>query len=199
LLDFWNLEYYNSYKEDKMLRKGMFRSPILLTLTIFSFVLVMLPVESLAQSTVQAGSLVGFIYGSDMKTPVQNAVVKIRSLDNGQEYASGPTDNSGAYKIGQVKEGKYLLGINTPGGDYNFDYVLVVKGGEMGKLSLALKSGEVKTLTSGEGLESTAEKEKVSFFRSPVGVAVLMVATSLALYGAFKLFEGEEEASPTKK
>ncbi len=181
-----------------MLRKGMFRSPILLTLTIFSFVLIMLPVESLAQSTVQAGSLVGFIYGSDMKTPVQNAVVKIRNLDNGQEYASGPTDNSGAYKIGQVKEGKYLLGINTPGGDYNFDYVLMVKGGEMGKLSLALKSGEVKTL-SAQGEARPAENEKVSFFRSPVGVAVLMVATSLALYGAFKLFEGEEEASPTKK
>ncbi|HNS05760.1 MAG TPA: hypothetical protein PLB50_03695 [Candidatus Saccharicenans sp.] len=181
-----------------MLRKEIFRSPGLLVLTIFSFMLIMLPVESLAQATAPAGSLVGFIYGSDMKTPVQNAVVKIRSLDNGQEYASDPTDNSGAYKIGQVKEGKYILGINTPNGDYNFDYVLVVKGGEMGKLSMALKSGEAKTL-SAQGQERPAEKEKVSFFRTPAGIAVLMVATTLALYGVFKLLEGEEEASPTKK
>jgi len=182
----------------KCYRKEIFRSPGLLVLTIFSFMLIMLPVESLAQSTAPAGSLVGFIYGSDMKTPVQNAVVKIRSLDNGQEYASDPTDNSGAYKIGQVKEGKYILGINTPDGDYNFDYVLVVKGGEMGKLSMSLKSGEAKTLSAqGQGLP--AEKEKVSFFRTPAGIAVLMVATTLALYGVFKLLEGEEEASPTKK
>ncbi|HRD01546.1 MAG TPA: carboxypeptidase-like regulatory domain-containing protein [Candidatus Saccharicenans sp.] len=181
-----------------MLRKGIFRSPALLVLTIFSFMVIMLPIESLAQASAEAGSLVGFIYDSDMKTPVQNALVKIRNLDNGQEYASGPTDNSGAYKIGQIKEGKYILGINTQNGDYNFDYVLMVKGGEMGKLSLALKTGEAKTL-SGQGEERPAEKEKISFFRTPAGIAVLMVATTLALYGVFKLVEGEEEASPTKK
>jgi len=180
-----------------MLRKEIFRSPGLLVLTIFCFMLIMLPVESLAQSTAPAGSLVGFIYGSDMKTPVQNAVVKIRSLDNGQEYASDPTDNSGAYKIGQVKEGKYILGINTPDGDYNFDYVLVVKGGEMGKLSMALKSGEAKTL-SAQGQERPAEKEKVSFFRTPAGIAVLMVATTLALLAFLSCWKAKKKLPPPK-
>lgn len=181
-----------------MLRKEIFRSPALLVLTIFSFMLIMLPLESLAQAPAQAGSLVGFIYGSDMKTPVQKAVVKIRNLNSGEEYVSGPTDDSGSYKIGQIKEGTYVLGINAPTGDYNFDYMLKVKGGEMGKLSLALKTGEVKAM-SGQGEEKAPEKEKVSFFRTPAGIAVLMVATTLALYGTFKLLEGEEEASPTKK
>ncbi|MDD8020662.1 MAG: hypothetical protein PHU81_05705 [Acidobacteriota bacterium] len=181
-----------------MLQKRVFRSPALLVATIFSFMLIMLPLESLAQANTSTGSLVGFIYGSDMKTPAQMAVVKIRNLDNGQEYASDPTDNSGAYKIGQIKEGKYILGINTPDGDYNFDYVLMVKSGEMGKLSLALKTGEVTTLAqTGQGETKAPAKEKVSFFRTPVGIAVLMVATTLVLYGAFKLLEGEEAVSPS--
>lgn len=177
-----------------MLRKEVFRSPALLGLTISALMLLLFPIEGLAAPT---GAVVGFIYGSDMKTPVQNAVVKIRNVDDGKEFASTPTDVNGAYKIEQVKEGKYILGVTAPNGDYNFQYILVVKGGEIGKLSLALKAGEATGLAQEE--PQAVEKEKVSFFRTPVGVAVLMVATTLALYGTFKLLEGKEEASPSKK
>ncbi|MGB9835400.1 MAG: hypothetical protein ACPLRX_01515 [Candidatus Saccharicenans sp.] len=179
-----------------MLREKIFRSPALLFLTIVSFTLIMLPLESVAKSNPNYGSLVGFIYGSDMKTPVKDAVVKLRSLDDGKEYASTPTDANGAYKIDQVKEGKYILGVSTPEGNYNFEYAMAIKGGEMGKLSLALKSGEASTLTQEE---PTPEKEKIPFFKTPAGIAVLVVAGTVALYGIFKLVEGKEEASPTKK
>jgi len=74
--------------------------------------------------------------------------------------------------------------------------VVRVKEGEVGKLSLALKAGSASTL--GQETPGTAQP-KPSFFYTPVGIAVLMVATTLVLYGAFKLFEGEEEASPSKK
>jgi hypothetical protein len=180
-----------------MLRRELFRSPALLGLTIASFLLIMLPLESFARPAAPAGALIGFIYSSDMKTPVEKAVVKIRNVEDGIEYISTPSDTTGAYKIGQVKEGKYILGVTAPDGDYNFQYILVVKGGEIGKLSLALKAGDVTTL--GQEEPKAPEKEKVSFFRTPVGVAVLMVATTLALYGTFKLLEGKEEASPSKK
>jgi len=141
--------------------------------------------------------LVGFIYGSDMKTPVPNAVVKVRNVADGKEYVSAPTDANGSYQLENLKEGKYILGITAPDGDYNFPYVMVVKGGEIGKLSLAIKGG----MASGLGQENVepTEKEKISFFKTPVGVAVLMVATTLALYGTFKLLEGEEEASPSRR
>lgn len=177
-----------------MLRKGIYRSPVLSGIVLLGFVLLLLPAESLAAPT---GSLVGFIYGSDMKTPVQNAVVKIRNVDDGQEYLSTPTDANGSYKLDKVKEGKYILGITAPNGDYNFPYIMVVKGGEIGKLSLALKAGAASSL--GQENVEPAEKEKVSFFKTPAGIAVLMVATTLALYGTFKLLEGKEEASPSKK
>lgn len=180
-----------------MLRSKVYRSPIFVGTAIAAFMLLLLPLESLARPAAPTGAVVGFIYGSDMKTPVQNAVVKIRNVQDGKEYVSTPTDANGAYKIEQVKEGKYILGISAPDGDYNFPYILMVKAGDIGKLSLALKADEVTGL--GQEEQPAPEKEKISFFRTPVGIAVLMVATTIALYGTFKLLEGKEEASPTKK
>lgn len=177
-----------------MLRINIYRSPVLSGIIISAFMLLLLPADSLAAPT---GSLIGFIYGSDMKTPVTNAVVKIRNVDNGQEYVSTPTDASGYYKLDKVAEGKYILGIAAPDGEYNFPYIMVLKSGEIGKLSLALKAGSASGL--GQETEEPTKKERVSFFKTPVGVAVLMVATTLALYGTFKLLEGKEEASPSKK
>lgn len=176
----------------------VFKSRLLLTLVLGAFTLLIMPMEGFSRADKPAGggALVGFIYGSDMKTPVKSAVVKMRNVDNGKEFFSTPTDETGAYRIQQVKEGKYVLGITAPDGDYNFGYVVSVKEGETGKLSLALMRGEIAPM--GQGTESYG-KEKPSFFWTPVGIAVLMVATTVALYGAFKLIEGKEEASPSRK
>ena len=179
-----------------MLRSSIFRSPLLMVLTLAAFTLIIVPLEGFGKQVAPTGAMVGFIYGSDMKTPVQNAVVKVRNLNNGQEVVSTPTDAIGAYKIEKLEEGSYVLGVSAPDGDFNFDYVVRVKEGEVGKLSLALKAGSASTL--GQETPGTAQP-KPSFFYTPVGIAVLMVATTLVLYGAFKLFEGEEEASPSKK
>jgi len=179
-----------------MLRSSIFRSPVLMVLTLVAFTLIIVPLEGLGNQPGPTGAMVGFIYGSDMKTPVEKAVVKIRNIKDGQEFFSAPTDAVGAYKIERLEEGSYVLGISAPDGDYNFNYSVRVKGGEIGKLSLALKAGEVSAL--GQGSSGKGES-KPSFFFTPVGIAVLMVATTVVLYGAFKLIEDEEEASPSKK
>ena len=179
-----------------MLRISAFRSRILSMLALAAFTLIIVPLEGLGNQGGPTGAMVGFIYGSDMKTPVQNAVVKVRNLNNGQEVVSTPTDAIGAYKIEKLEEGSYVLGVSAADGDYNFNYAVRVKGGEIGKLSLALKAGEVSAL--GQAASGGSES-KPSFFYTPVGIAVLMVATTLVLYGAFKLIEEEEEASPSKK
>jgi hypothetical protein len=179
-----------------MLRSNIFRSRILLALTVAAFVLLLAPLDIMANQSSSTGTIVGFIYGSDMKTPVEKAVVKIRNMKDGQEFFSTPTNAVGAYKIERLEEGSYALGISAPDGDYNFSYAVRVKGGEIGKLSLALKAGEVSAV----GQPSAgAGESKPSFFYTPVGIAVLMVATTVVLYGAFKLIEDEEEASPSKK
>lgn len=181
-----------------MLTLRVFKSRLFISVVLSAFTLLILPVEGFSRTDKPArgGSLVGFIYGSDMKTPVQNAVVKLRNVENGYEYYSTPTDSTGAYKIEQIKAGKYVLGITAPDGDYNFGYVVSVKEGEVGKLSLALMRGEISPMDQGS---ESYPKEKPSFFWTPVGIAVLMVLTTGALYGAFKLMEGKEEASPSKK
>lgn len=177
-----------------MLRLNVFRSPALLALTVAAFTLIMLPLDGLAKDARPAGAIVGFVYGSDMKTPVEGAVVKVRNLENGQEFVSTPTDDNGSYAIEGVEEGRYTLGVTASEGDYNFDYAVEVKGGEIGKLSLALKTGNAAPLGQ---QASGSSGNKPSFFYTPVGVAVLMVATTMALYGLFKLVEEEEEASPS--
>ncbi|MDI6846475.1 MAG: carboxypeptidase-like regulatory domain-containing protein [Candidatus Saccharicenans sp.] len=179
-----------------MLTNKLFKSPALLAFVLSAFAILIFPAEGFSNRANSQGALVGFIYGSDMKTPVQSAVVKVRHVKTGEEFFSTPTDDSGAYKLSELKEGSYILGISAPDGDYNFGYVVRVKAGEVGKLNLALMKGEVAPA----GQESYGgTKEKPSFFYTPVGIAVLMVATTLVLYGAFKLIEGKEEASPSRK
>ena len=179
-----------------MITQKFFKSPVLLTLVLSAFALLILPVEGFSARVDKGGALVGFIYASDMKTPVKNAVVKLRHVDSNYEYFSTPTDENGSYKIEQLREGSYIMGISAPDGDYNFSYVVRVKAGEVGKLSLALKKDETP-MAGQKYYEGT--KEKSSFFYTPVGVAILMVATTLVLYGAFKLIESKEEASPSRR
>jgi hypothetical protein len=179
-----------------MLRQWIFKSPFLLAFTVITFTLIMLPLEGFSRPASRGGSLVGFIYGSDMKTPIHDAVVKMRNVDDGREYVSSATDATGAYKIEQLGEGNYVLGVSAPEGDYNFNHIIRIKEGEIGKLSLALKSEDVSGLIEGT---PDNDSEKPSFFYTPVGIAVLMVATTVVLYGVFKLMEEKEEASPSRR
>jgi len=69
-----------------MLRSSIFRSRLLLALTVTAFILLLVPLNTLANPGSSTGAIVGFIYGSDMKTPVEKAVVKIRNIKDGQEF-----------------------------------------------------------------------------------------------------------------
>jgi hypothetical protein len=183
------------------LRAGIFRAKWLALGIAGAFFLLTLPLELWAQQGAQvvpgpgSGALVGFIYGADMKTPVSRAVVRIRNLQDGREYASEPTDENGLYKLQGIKEGRYILGISTPAGDYNFEYEIFIKAGEVGKLSLALKPGNASTL----GQEEEEKEKKKPFFLTPVGIAIVIVASGLAIYGTYKLLEELGVISPVKK
>ena len=89
------------------------------------------------------------------------------------------------YKIDGVDEGRYILGVTATQGDFNFDYVMLLKGGEMAKLSVALAPGG--QTTGSDGL-------KKSFFKTPVGIITLVVVAGALLFVIFS----EGEASPIK-
>ncbi len=168
-----------------MIHKLVLRSRWMIWGALAAFALFVVPVSEMAWANAQGGVLVGFVYAQDLKTPVVGAVVKVRNIANQKEYASGTTDANGMYKIDGVDEGRYILGVTAPKGDFNFDYVMLLKGGEMAKLSVALAPGGQ---TTGE------DAPKKSFFKSPVGIITMVVVAGALLFLIFS----EGEASPIR-
>jgi hypothetical protein len=170
-----------------MLIHKLFRSRLLASGVLAAFALLVTPVAPFAQGKAPAasGSLVGFIYAKDMKTPVPNAVVKLRNLAKAKEYESQPTDANGMYKISGIEEGRYIVGVTAGKGDFNFDYALVLKGNELAKLSVALQEG---------GQTTGQDAKKKSFFPSPAGIVVIIIAVGSLAYALL----AKEEESPIR-
>jgi ABC-type antimicrobial peptide transport system permease subunit len=144
-----------------------------------------------AGGAADSGSISGFVYAKDVKTPVAGAVVKIRSLADMKEMASPPTDANGMYTIAEVPQGRYVLGVSAGKEDFNLDYVIYVKAGELGKLSLSLAAGTA----AGGGQESGETKvTKKGFFNSLVGRALIVAAVGVGLY----FLINEHETSPIR-
>ena len=171
-----------------MLVNSIFRSRVLVVGVLAAFALLVAPVREFAQSKAPAagGSLVGFIYDKDMKTPVPNAVVKLRNVAKARAYESARTDANGMYKITGIEEGRYILGVTGAKGDFNFDYALALKGNEIAKLSVALMEG---------GQTTGTDAKKKSFFTSPAVIVVMVIVAGAILYA---VFSKEEEASPIR-
>ena len=174
-----------------MLKDEIFRSRALVWGLAAAFLSLLLPVEALAQAR-GTGTLIGFIYSEALKAPVENAVVKIRSVSTGKEHMSKPTDKTGLYRIENAEEGRYVLGVTMPQGDFNFEFELFIKAGETAKLSLALKPGQMAAL-------AVPFKTAVSFFKTPLGIATAVLVSGLAIYGGYKLLEELEVISRSKK
>jgi hypothetical protein len=136
------------------------------------------------------GSLVGFVYAKDMRTPVAQAVVKLRDIANMKEFASRPTDANGMYTITGLPQGRYILGVTTATGNFNFDYALIIKSNEMAKLSMALTPGGKTT-----GEDAAAK----SFFSDPqnvIGVAIFVAGLAAMTYLIINM--EKKEASPIR-
>ncbi|MEW6456131.1 MAG: hypothetical protein AB1410_05370 [Acidobacteriota bacterium] len=177
-----------------MLREKIFRSKALALGVISTFLFMFIPVEALAQVPAATGSMIGFVYGDDMKTPVENAIVKIRNIKDGKEFESAPTDQNGLYKITNIEEGRYILGITTKEGDFNFEYFILMKANEIAKLSFALKPGVASSIGGKAG-----DPEKKPFFKTPLGIVILIAASAAVIYGTYKLLVELEVISPSKK
>ena len=183
-----------------MSKSSVFRSKVLAVSLVAAFVLLTVPVREFAASAPKAGgsggngALSGYIYGEDMRTPVRNAVVKLRSLDSQIEYESEPTDLDGMYKIPGIEEGRYVMGVVSFQGDYNFHYSILIKSDALAKLSVAMKPGAAPVRLE-EGTGSTAKKGLGQFFKSPAGILTLITIAEVTV---FALVLSEGEASPIR-
>jgi len=168
------------------------KKPVAVFLAV-AFILLILPFRELAIAAPKGtGSLAGHIYNEDMKTPVRNAVVKLRNLETLKEYESEPTNPDGLYRIPAVEEGRYVMGVLGPNGSYNFHYSIMIKSEGLAKLSVAMKPGEAPVMLQ-QGSSPNKKATIVDFFKSPAGILTLVVAAELTLF-ATVLKEGE--ASP---
>jgi hypothetical protein len=179
-----------------MLKIGAFRSRILAGGLIFAFVLLFVPTSGMAQdqpkSYARQGTLQGVVYSEGMRSRVANAVVKIRNLNNQQEYTSQPTDVKGVYKILMIEEGWYTLGITTPAGDFNLDYGVYIKAGETAKLSVEMLPGGALEGKGGNG------GGKKGFFATPGGILVIVAAAAGTGFGIYELTKSQAETSPIR-
>ena len=194
-----------------MSKEKIFRSRLLIYAIIGSCILVFFPHEAL--SSAQKGTLTGFIFTEDMKTPVEKAVVLVRNVKTKIEFRSNSTDKSGSYVIKNLDEGLYVLGVSAPMGDFNFGFQIRIKANEIAYLSLALKQGKkrgailagtpgagvVAGAVTGAGAIAGAGAAGGAFFLTPVGIAVIVSASAALVYGGITVFGEEEPKSQSKK
>ena len=127
-----------------------------------------------------------------MRSRVANAIVKLRNLNNQKEYASLPTDAKGGYKILGVEEGWYTLGVTSAAGDFNLNYGVYIKAGEIAKLSVEMMPGGT---LEGKGGSGGGGK---SFFATPGGILLIVAMAGGAGFGVYELTKKETEASPIR-
>jgi len=210
-----------------MLQRRLFRSKFFIFGIVASLALLVFPHEALGQAG--PGSLAGFIYWENQKPPVtgaatatgffappagiapalvavEGATVKLRNVLTGVIYQSELTDKIGSYIIKNIPEGRYIIGISTPKGNFNFDRELQIKALELAKLNLALKvdkngalivgalGGAAGAAAAGAAGAATA----AAFFATPIGIAVAVVAAGAVGAGLYAAL-GQAEKSPARR
>jgi hypothetical protein len=172
-----------------MMSHSLFRSRFIAGGLAAAFFLLILPLPAPAQS--RQGTLQGTVFSEGMRSRVSSAVVKLRNLNDQREYVSQPSDPKGNYKILMIEEGWYTLGVSTAAGDFNLNYGIYVKAGEIAKLSVTLLPGGMLEGTGSNG-------GKKSFFSKPEGIALIVVAAGGLAFGIYELTKPEKEASPVR-
>ncbi|HPW19041.1 MAG TPA: hypothetical protein PLP83_11790 [Candidatus Aminicenantes bacterium] len=158
-----------------------------------ALIALVLPVRELAAAAPGTGALAGHIYSEDMRTPVRNAVVMLRNVATLKEYESEPTDPEGLYRIPGIEEGRYVMGVKDPRGNYNFHYSILIKSDTLAKLSVAMKPGDAPVMLQ-QSYNRGQKKGLGEFFKSPAGIVTVLAAVEVTLF-ALVLAE-HAEASP---
>lgn len=172
---------------------NIFRSKSLVLGLIGAFILFWFPLEGLSQDEENTGAIVGHVYASDFKTPVEKAVVKIRNIETNKEYKSEPTDKEGIFRILFIEEGRYVLGVITRQGDFNFNFEIFIKAEEIAQLSLALSPDKAAVPIK------PGQKPKRGFFATPVGIMLLVASTAALAVGTYAFVTEADARSPSKR
>ena len=164
------------------------------TLRVISLTIVILFIFSLFPShsyaneieEVKVGSLMGFLYTKDCKTPVKDAQVILTRVkkDKEEEYKgeklfkSNITDSNGDYKLIDIPVGNYKISIKLDNKNYKvkrIDFLATIIEGKTSYMSFCLK------------------------IKRSVAIIIVGTSAAAALGTSVVTEEEEEEQSPTKK
>jgi len=122
------------------------------------------PISSFADDSV-TGTVMGFVYDRDGKTPLDEARVllkKVKGQKGEKEFKSDPTPETGDYKMTSIPEGKYRAAIVVKSGKiYNTLSVVEIFGGKTVIRSFHL----------------VPKRPFLAFFYEPCGIAMLIGGT----------------------
>lgn len=149
------------------------------------FIFSLFPTNSYANE-VKVGSLMGFLYTKDCKTPVKGAQVILTRVkkDKDEEYTgekvfkSNITDSNGDYKLIDIPVGNYKISIKLDNKNYKvkkIDFLATIIEGKTSYMSFCLK------------------------IKRSVAIIIVGTSAAAALGASVITEEEEEEQSPTKK
>lgn len=118
--------------------RGLKKGIALSTLGLFLYSSLSILTPGLFAQDIERGSLVGYIFDRDGKTPVLGAAIKVRNITSGAIYESLPSDAQGLFKIDGLAKGIYTFGITTELGDFNSSELVGILANETTKVSISL-------------------------------------------------------------
>ncbi|HDP93901.1 MAG TPA: hypothetical protein ENN40_00900 [Candidatus Aminicenantes bacterium] len=126
------------------------------------------------------GGVGGFIYDGDGESPIKEARVILKPVDeNGDEFQSEPTGDTGAYQISGLLPGNYIAAVR-------------VKSGKVYTTLSVVKITAGKRLIRSFYL--TPERPLAMLWKNPCGIALILSGTAVIT----KLVTDEpKEVSPT--
>lgn len=99
------------------------------------------------QEPVKTGHLMGFVYASDAKTPIEDAQVILRLVDDEKiEFKSNITEEKGDYKLVNVPVGTYKVFIKLKNRPYKIrriDFLIIIPEDQSSFVSFVLKKEKV--------------------------------------------------------
>jgi len=160
-------------------------------------------VESEAAAAGTEASMSGRVFGQD-GMPIEDARIRVHSLETGEELASEPADSSGAYRLGGLAAGRYEVAVETAKGVYLVDRSMELGGADRKSYSFKLKDtspDEARAMAPSWAKKEKKEddpadpskKGQPTFWSNPLTVTLAGLAIVTVLYIGADEARGDSE------
>ena len=134
----------------------------------------------------KTGSLGGIVLTPDGKKGAKGVVVKVLDPERGTLIAGAKTDAYGIYRIGEIPEGSYVIGVETKEGVFIGRSLITIEPGKVSMIPLRLVRGKGGSIISG-----TIYREDGRTPLSSIGIRVIDATTKTLVAKAISGTKGK--------